>query len=67
MQFTNIFTELKKFKLNIQEPRIEKHTFSRTIQEHSRNSKTNGHPATINSEMKYIIAFSTILFIKTNV
>ena len=46
-----IFIELKKFK-NIQEPRVEKHTFSRTIQEqikfkriqeHSRISRTSGH------------------------
>ena len=37
MQFKNI-NRIEKFK-NIQEPMVEKHTFSRTIQEHSRTFK----------------------------
>ena len=52
MQYKNIH-RIEKFK-NIQEPRVEKHTFSRTIQdqikfkniqEHSRISRTSGHLA----------------------
>ena len=50
MQYKNIH-RIEKFK-NIQEPRAEKHTFSKTIQgqikfkniqEHSRISRTSGH------------------------
>ena len=59
MQYKNIH-RIEKFK-NIQEPRFEKHTFSRTIQdqikfkniqEHSRISRTSGHLALGTSKIR---------------
>ena len=74
MQYKNIH-RIEKFK-NIQEPRLEKHTFSRTIQdqikfkniqEHSRISRTSGHLNNKKTVNKNFFPFTsrTLLYLKT--
>ena len=79
MHYKNIH-RLEKFK-NIQEPRVEEHTFSRTIQdqikfkniqEHSRILRTSGHLVQVKkpykiTKLQNFITFDRVLVLTLNI